>query len=64
MALIIKINGIEESQEFRKWLHKINKHGIDIVCDIIDNSIKKEGLSDSYIISHSVLFKEKEDLPK
>ena len=59
MELIIKINGIEESEEFRKWLHKISEYGIDRFCDIIDNSIMHEDLADSYILSHSVLFRDK-----
>jgi hypothetical protein len=64
MALVIKINGIEESQEFRKWLHKINSFGIDKVCDIIDQSIKDENLSDSYIISDSTLYEKKDKSKK
>ena len=59
MGLIIKINGIEESEEFRKWLHKISEYGIDLVCDVIDNSIMQKDLADSYVLSHSVLFRDK-----
>jgi hypothetical protein len=60
MGLIIKINGIKESEEFRKWLHMITENGIDRVCDIIDNSIMQKGLADCYVLSHSVLFRDKD----
>jgi hypothetical protein len=57
--LEITIDGTEQAKEFRLFLHRINEFGIDRVCDIIESSIKSEETSDSYVISYSTLFKDK-----
>jgi len=47
----IYIENIKEAREFRSLLRKIENTGIDVICDLIEESINHPKMSNSYVIN-------------